>query len=91
MIPDHYKEDIEIIKSHGFNLLAVSTMMCEHTFYFNTKEEAISAYNYFEKKQNPESKWLVSGWWYSIEEKEENENWYLEKGYGVLEFYLLEE
>lgn len=61
-----FKEVIEIIKSKGFNLIAVSQIYLEDIFVFETEEE--SAYRTFERDKN--EKWIgkVVGWWYSKKE-----------------------
>jgi len=49
-----------IIREHGFHPIAITCMMCEETFLFETDEESHAAYNRLEVELN-----LVSGWWYS--------------------------
>lgn len=71
-IPQRYHETIKIIKEHNFNLIALGTMVCEHTFYFSTEQEAQLAFEYFELGNNPTNEQLVDGWWYSIDEVEKN-------------------
>jgi len=69
--------DFSIMKTAGFNLVAFSVMMLEDTFYFETKEEAISAYEYFEGGEAATREYV--GWWYSIDELESNNKYYIEE------------
>jgi len=52
-------KDVEILRQHGFNPIAVTTMMCEDTFVFKTQEEAERGFKEMEQEQR-----LVIGWWY---------------------------
>jgi hypothetical protein len=65
--------DIKRMKSEGFNPIGYSVMFIEDTFYFKTKEEALRAYQYFEVERRG-----IAGWWYGIEEKDQNAKDYLE-------------
>lgn len=55
--------DIDMLKSYGYNPIAVTQMMLEDTFVFETDEEAESAYQRFEAYVN-----RISGWWYGKNE-----------------------
>ena len=60
-----YYFDLEILKSAGYKPVAVTTMMCENTFVFETKDEADRAFLQFEKHPQGE---YISGWWYGRED-----------------------
>lgn len=68
------KMDFEPMRKAGFNPIAYSVMICEDTFYFNTKEEAKNAYEYFEGGKNATHEY--EGWFYSIDEVESNNEFY---------------
>lgn len=53
--------DLELLRKHGFKPIAVTVMVCENTFCFETEEEALRAHEQFEK--NPKGEY-ISGWWY---------------------------
>ena len=55
-------EHINILKNHGFNPIAITTMIFEETFVFETEEEAMKAHDEFE--QNPKYEIVIQGWWY---------------------------
>ncbi len=57
--------DLEILKSAGYKPIAVTTMMCENTFVFETQDEANRAFLQFEKHPQGE---CISGWWYGRED-----------------------
>lgn len=78
-IPKAFYADIKTLLKHNFNPVAVGSMMCESTFYFNTEEEAKEAFEYFEKGNNKDNKRLVMGWWYSIDELANNIKQYKEE------------
>ncbi len=59
-----YYFDLEILKSAGYKPIAVTTMMCENTFVFETQDEADRAFEQFEKYPQDE---CISGWWYCKE------------------------
>ncbi|QQR76944.1 hypothetical protein IPJ63_01650 [Candidatus Nomurabacteria bacterium] len=59
-----YYFDLEVLKTHDYKPVAVTTMMCENTFVFETEDEAIRAFEQFEKHPSGE---YISGWWYSRE------------------------
>lgn len=56
-------ESIEKLRNVGFNPIGITKMICEETFIFNTDEEALKAFEYFEK--NPVGE-VIQGWWYGI-------------------------
>lgn len=59
-----FEEQIDIIKTNGFNPIAVTQMFMEDTFVFKTEDEAQKAYRLLERDEN--EKWIgkVVGWWY---------------------------
>ena len=63
-----YQESIDIIRKHGFNVIAVAQMYFEDTFAFETAEEAKKAYHALERDED--EKWIgkACGWWNSREE-----------------------
>ncbi len=60
---EQYKEEIQILKDHGYNPIKVTSMMFETTFAFNTKEEADKAYQELEVEKK-----LLQAWWYGNED-----------------------
>ena len=58
-LSDFYPK-IDLIREAGFKPIAVTQMYLEDTFVFETKEEALNAYNTLEI----EPPHVVSGWWY---------------------------
>lgn len=59
---DRFKEPLAILKAAGFKPIAVSTMICEDTFVFETEDEAQRAHRMFEVEKG-----TIAGWWYSKE------------------------
>ncbi len=55
-----FEDDINILKEHGFNPIAVTQLMFEETYVFETEEEAIKAHATLENCDNR----LLCGWWY---------------------------
>jgi len=81
-----FKESIDILKSSGFKPIAVTQMIFEDTFVFETPEEANNAYEQFEKIDGK-----IVGWWYgkddfleAVREYEEESN-----GYSKVKIYWL--
>lgn len=64
----------------GFKPLAITTMICEETFVFQTKKEYEEVLKHFEN-----SKYKNEGWWYAIEDDkyfwDETIKWYRETTY----------
>ena len=62
-----YKAAIQKIREFGYNPIAVTQLMLENCFAFETKEEAKDAYEHLER--NKAGKWLglMTGWWYCKE------------------------
>ena len=60
-----YYFDLEVLKTHGYKPVAVTTMMCENTFVFETQDEADRAYLEFERHPKGE---YISGWWHGKED-----------------------
>lgn len=58
-----FQDNINKLKSAGFNPIAVSQLYFEDVYVFETKKEALLAYNTFEMNNN---KWIgeIVGWWY---------------------------
>ena len=44
------QKEIELLRKHGFNPIAATKIFFEYTYIFETDEEALSAYEQFEKK-----------------------------------------
>lgn len=61
-----FQEQINIIKSAGFKLIAVSQLYLEDTFVFESPEEANKAYMQLEVCNDAK----VFGWWYGKEDFE---------------------
>jgi len=53
---------LTLLRSAGFNPIAITIMMCEETFVFETDEEAKKAHEEFEK--NKIHGVNIQGWWY---------------------------
>ncbi len=73
-----FQDDIKKIESEGFKVIAVSQMMMEDTFVFETQDEADKAFKLFEQDNT-----TIVGWWYgkedfikAVEEYEKNNNGY---------------
>ena len=62
---EDFEEQLNIIRSAGFNPIAVSQMYFEDTFVFETDEEAHKAYETLERDANKKLIGRVVGWWYS--------------------------
>lgn len=66
--------DIKIIQDAGYKVIGYSVMILEDTYYLETKELALKAFDEIEKgKKGPQ------GWWYGIEEREKCEQEYKDK------------
>lgn len=63
---------LQEIKTAGFNPIAITVMMCEETFVFKGKAEAMRAWEIF----RPE------GWWYDLGEFIETRKQYVKDAYG---------
>lgn len=81
-----FEEDIKLIESEGFKVIAVTQMYMEDTFVFETKEDANKAYEIFEKNNL-----RICAWWYgkddfikAVEEYERENN-----GYSKVKIYWL--
>lgn len=62
---DSFSEELELLKKHGYKPIAVSQLMMEDTFVFETEEEATKAYEQFEVK--PKEDEAIIGWWHGRE------------------------
>ena len=85
-----FLNEINIIKNHGFNPIAVTQMYYEDLFVFKTDEEATKAYHQLEQDEN--NKWIgkVSGYWYGKEEFEkEVKNYEQNEEYSKVLIYWL--
>lgn len=58
-----YQRSLNILKNHGFNPIAATTIYCEDIFCFRTEKEATKAFKKFENKVNNEHE-NISGYWY---------------------------
>jgi hypothetical protein len=56
---ERYQIPIQILKSAGYHPIAVTSMMFEDTFVFETKDEAKRAYQELEKEKKQ-----IQGWFY---------------------------
>ncbi len=82
-----FMPDIEILRSFGYKPIAVTSMLFEDTFVFETVEEATKAYNQFEVN---DSKYKISAWWYGKDDfLKEVEKYESELGVKVLVYDLL--
>jgi hypothetical protein len=66
---ESFQKDLERIREAGFKPVAVTQMMLEETFVFETDEEATTAYKTLEEGRTGEER--VVGWWYGREEFEQ--------------------
>jgi len=71
-----FSNELNIIKSAGFNPIGVSQMYLEDVFIFNTQEESKKAYELLEIKNKS-----VIGWWYGKYDFEKEKEKY-EKEYN---------
>jgi len=55
------------LQAAGFKVLAITIMVCEETFVFQTKEEVDAAVEWVNR---PDSIWKNEGWWYALEDDE---------------------
>jgi hypothetical protein len=67
---ENFKRELEIIRSHGFNPIGVSSLACVETFIFETEEEANHAHELLEVEKE-----LIRAWWYSREGFQEALKW----------------
>lgn len=75
---------LETIRLNGFNPIAITQMMLEETFVFNTLQEANQAFEKLEKELN-----LVSGFWFSMVDFEIAYNEYItDMNYSPKIYYL---
>ena len=63
---------LEKVKSQGFKPIAITIMMCEETFVFETESEANKAANMF----------LPEGWWYELEQFQIEFDKYIQENYN---------
>lgn len=54
-----FENQLDILRSHGYNPIAVTQMYFEDTFVFNTLEESENAYQELEIHKE-----LITGWFY---------------------------
>lgn len=63
---EDFQEQISILRGHGYNPIAVSQMICEDVYVFETEDEAKKAAS--ELEFNPDkSKNKLQAWWYGRE------------------------
>lgn len=85
-----FQPHIDLLKSNGYNPIAVTQMFMENTFVFETDKEANKAYVQFE--QNHKNDNLIVGWWYgresfkqAVAEYESNND-----GYSFVKIYWID-
>ena len=68
LIQQNQVEELDLIIVNGFKPIAVTKFMLENTFVFETKDEAMKAYHFFERDEN--ENWIgnIVGWWYGRED-----------------------
>jgi hypothetical protein len=64
---EDFRKQISILRKHGYNPIAVSQMICEDVFVFETPEEAQRAAQELEFNDD-ESKNKLQAWWYGRDE-----------------------
>ena len=78
-IYDNYGKEgshlLKEIKEAGFNPIAITVMLCEETFVFETEEETKKAAD----------KFLPEGWWYEKEDFKKSRIKYVEDAYKGIE------
>lgn len=75
---------LDIMRSNGFNPIAITRMSMEETFVFKSASEADQAYNMLEVGLS-----LVSGWWYQEDDFLLEYNSYCEdNGYSPKIYHL---
>ena len=89
---EDFEESINLLKSNGFNPIGVTQIYLEHTFIFETDEEATKVYQQFERNEKEEWIGEIVGWFYGkekfLETKKQYESEYV--GYFVKVFWLTE-
>lgn len=61
------------LHDNGFNPIAITTMMCEETFVFQTEEESHKAAKFINPEMSDDGmKGCHYGFWYSLEEGKYN-------------------
>lgn len=60
-----FQESIDLLIVNGYKPIAVSQLMFEDVFVFETDEEATKAYNQFERNSDGKLIGIIVGWWYS--------------------------
>jgi hypothetical protein len=70
-------KSIQVLKQFGFKPIAITVMMCEETFIFETEEEALRAHDEFE--HHPKHNIVIQGWWYGREDFKKSVEEYIEK------------
>jgi hypothetical protein len=70
-----YQPNIDKLRANGYNPIAVSNLMLEIVYIFETTKEAHKAYHQFER--DVDGNWIgeIAGWWYGknyFDIKEEN-------------------
>lgn len=72
---------LKAIQAAGFKPIAITIMLVEETFVFQTEQESIDAFNHF--KHHPE--FSNEGWWYSNKQFVKAWNKYKREFYGNIE------
>lgn len=85
-LSEEMQPHIDRLRQAGFNPIAVSFMLGEYVFVFETDEEAHEAFIYSEVEGN-----IVPGWWYSRQGIKEAVDWYERAMDVVVEVYWLVE
>lgn len=80
-------KSIQILKQFGFKPIAITVMMFEETFVFETEEEALIAHDEFEN--NPTHNIVIQGWWYDREGFKKSVEKYIEKFQSIPVIYWL--
>ncbi len=63
-----FQNNIDLLKSKGYNVIAVTQMCFEDVYVFETNEEATKAYNKFERDEDGDWIGEIVGWWYGKDE-----------------------
>ena len=81
-----FQHSIDKIKTAGFNPIGVTQIFFKDTFIFNTKEEALNAYQKLERDLDRKNR--IIGYWYGKDEFDKTVRDYEESCEGFIKVYI---
>jgi len=79
---NHYNNILKILYKYNHYPIGITTMMCEDTFIFDSKEEASKGFKEMESNERiAKGVNCVQGWWYGKSEWPKVREEYIEKAY----------